>query len=85
MEIFQAHNAKSIKMFEKMGFKEVGRSEVFGEVTLRATAADDLGALLESAKANSVERTYGQDDDDEKSTRRPPGRTDAPPLSAQAL
>ena len=85
MEIFQAHNAKSIKMFEKMGFKEVGRSEVFGEVTLRATAADDLEALLQSAKASSVERHYGQDDDDEKSTRRPPVRTDAPPLSAQAL
>ena len=73
-------------MFEKMGFKEVGRSEVFGEVTLRATAADDLEALLQSAKASSVERHYGQDDDDEKSSRRrPPVRTDAPPLSAQAL
>ena len=71
-------------MFEKMGFKEVGRSEVFGEVTLRATAADDLEALLQSAKASSVERTYGQDDDDDERTRRPPVRTSAP-LSAQAL
>ena len=70
-------------MFEKMGFKEVGRSEVFGEVTLRATAAEDLEALLQSAKASSVERTYGQDDDDE-GTRRPPVRSSAP-LSAQAL
>ena len=85
METFQVHNAKSIKMFEKMGFKEVGRSEVFGEVTLRATAADDLEVLLQIAKESSAERHYGQDDDDEKSTRRPPVRTDAPPLSAQAL
>ena len=42
-----------------MGFAEVGRSEVFGEVTLKATA-DDLVALFDSATESSVERTYGQ-------------------------
>ena len=61
-------------MFEKMGFAEVGRSEVFGEVTLKATAKD-LAALFESATESSVERTYGQDDD----YRRAPVRTNAPP------
>ena len=76
--ILKVHNARSIKMFEKMGFSEVGRSEVFGEVTLKATAAEDLAALFESATENSVERTYGQDDDDDCS-RRAPVRTNAPP------
>jgi len=76
----KVHNERSIKMFEKMGFAEVGRSEVFGEVTLKATA-DDLVALFDSATESSVERTYGQDDDD----YRPPKRANAVKNAPAAL
>ena len=45
-----------------MGFKEASRSEVFGEVTLRA-AAEDLAAWLETETEGAVERTLDEEDD----------------------
>jgi L-amino acid N-acyltransferase YncA len=34
-------NIASIQMFQKLGFREISRSEVFDEVTLAATSDDE--------------------------------------------
>jgi L-amino acid N-acyltransferase YncA len=34
-------NIASIQMFQKLGFREISRSEVFNEVTLAATSNDE--------------------------------------------
>ncbi|XP_011696952.1 PREDICTED: N-acetyltransferase 9 isoform X2 [Wasmannia auropunctata] len=41
-------NAVSIRMFEKLGFREVERSEVFQEVTLEKEASSDWTSWLHS-------------------------------------
>lgn len=45
-------NDKSIRMFEKLGFEEVSRSEVFQEVTLEKSVNDDWSRLLKSLISN---------------------------------
>lgn len=44
----KSDNAVSIKMFEKLGFREVERSEVFREITLEKEASSDWTSWLHS-------------------------------------